>query len=167
MTLYEIKNEYIEALENISIDEETGEVKGVEELDKIKDEFDAKAENVALYIKNLNALIYDIHEEEKALAARRRSATAKMNRLKAYLGDCMMQAGIDKFENGKMRISFRRSEAVEVDDEFVSWAQNSNADDFLNFSKPTANLTAIKEAMKNGIFFEHAEIVEKQNIQIK
>ena len=84
MTLYEIKQKYLDAMNNISVDEETGEILGLEELSSIEGEFDDKAENVSLYIKNLVAEANAIKTEENNLKARRERLTKRADKLERY-----------------------------------------------------------------------------------
>lgn len=65
-----------------------------------------------------------------------------------------------------MAISYRKSTAVELDDNFVEWAQE-NADDLLTYKAPEPNKTAIKDRLKEGGELSHATLVERQNISIK
>ena len=46
-TLYEITKEYLDVLDNLEVDEETGEITGAERLDEMEGSFDQKAEAVA------------------------------------------------------------------------------------------------------------------------
>ena len=60
-------------------------------LTGIEEEFNVKAENLAQYIKCLKAEAQDIDEEMKKLKARRDSRNKRIERLKAYLMDCMQK----------------------------------------------------------------------------
>ena len=111
-SLYEITREYLEALDHLEIDEETGEILNAEELDKLAGAFDEKVESVACYIKNLTAFAGDLKEEEANLAKRRKSAEKKVDYLKTFLSSCMDAAGRDKFNGVKANVSFRKSVAV-------------------------------------------------------
>lgn len=51
MTLYEIKEDILKAINNIEIDEDTGEIMNTDALDDLQEQFSDKAENIALYIK--------------------------------------------------------------------------------------------------------------------
>ena len=70
--------------------------------------------------------------------------------------------GASKFETAKVKLSFRASEAVEITD------QNEIPKDFLVEKVTVApDKAAIKAAIKNGIYIPGAEIVRKENLQIK
>lgn len=165
MKLYEIENDYLSLLEAI----ENGEVpeEGIADtLEAVKGEIEAKADNIACLLKTLNAEIVAINAEELKLRERRRVKEAAHDRLKAYLSDSLQRLGIDKIETARNAISFRKSEAVEIPDGFVDWAVK-NRDDLVTYGKPKANLTEIKKILKDGGVIEGAQLVVRQNIQIK
>lgn len=169
MTLYDINSKIIEIIERgFIVDEETGEViDSAEEVNaKLEElEFDrtSKIENIALYIKNLEAQTTSIKNEENALAERRKAKERRIEHLKSYLTSSMVAAGEDGIETSKVCISFRKSEPVIVDEEKLDKA----------FIKETVKVerkpdkVAIKKAIKSGVAVEGAYIEVKQNIQIK
>lgn len=161
-TLYEITDKYLKVLDNLEIDEETGEILNAEELDKLAGAFDEKVESVACYIKNLTAFAGDLKEEEANLAKRRKSAEKKVDYLKTFLSSCMDAAGRDKFNGVKANVSFRKSVAVQIDDE-------STLPDAFKVETVTVkpDKTAIKKAIQDGAEVSGASLVENRNIQIK
>ena len=166
MKLYEIANEYlalVEAIENEEIPEEAV----ADTLEAITAEIEDKADNIACLMKSLNAEALAIREEEKRLAKRRQAKERVAERCKEYLSDMLQKVGIDKVETTRNKITFRKSEAVEVDEvAFINWAM-TNRDDLLTYSAPTANKTEIKKALKDGAEIVGAVLRVNQNIQIK
>lgn len=164
-TLYELS----EAIRNFKfeIDEETGEITNIDELNDIKMEFNEKNENIIRYIKNLDAESEAIRNEEKALAERRKSKENKIEWLKKYLAATMEINGKDKLEYTSGVASFRKSKAVEVDNEFVKWALLNNENQYLTMKEPTPNKTEIKNAITNGLEIPFARIIENKNLGIK
>ena len=71
-TLYEITDKYLKVLDNLEIDEETGEILNAEELDELSGAFEEKSEAVACYIKNSEVFIGNLKAEEANLAKRRK-----------------------------------------------------------------------------------------------
>ncbi|MFR9051319.1 MAG: siphovirus Gp157 family protein, partial [Hominilimicola sp.] len=63
-------------------------------------------------------------------------------------------------------ISYRKSTAVEVDDEFIDYAMKNN-NDLLTFKRPEPNKTVIKGMLQGGFDIPHAELVERNNMSIK
>lgn len=168
MTLYDINSKIIEIIERgFIVDEETGEVIDTAEevnakLEELEFDRTSKIENIALYIKNLEAQATSIKNEENALAERRKAKERRIEHLKSYLTSSMVAAGEDGIETSKVCISFRKSEPVIVDEEKLDKA----------FIKETVKVerkpdkVAIKKAIKSGVAVEGAYIEVKQNIQI-
>lgn len=158
MNLYEI-NEAITSC----IDMETGEIIDMEKLNQLEMERDSKIEGVALWIKNLKAEADAIKAEREKLAERERAAENKVEGLKRYLSDALCG---QKFETPRVKCSFRKSNAVVVDDEFMDWAKN-NHDEFLRYKEPEINKTAIKQAIEAGTEVMHAQIENRTSLVIK
>ena len=72
----------------------------------------------------------------------------------------------NKFATSKVAISYRKSTAVEVDDEFIDYAMKNN-NDLLTFKRPEPNKTVIKGMLQGGFDIPHAELVERNNMSIK
>ena len=76
MKLFDI-NEAIERCvldgENV-VDTETGEVLDVETLNNLKMAFNEKAENIAMFIRNLDAEVTALKEQKNIFAARQKAA---------------------------------------------------------------------------------------------
>lgn len=157
MTLYEI-NEAIRNFE-LNIDEETGELLNADELDALELEKEVKIENIALWIKDLNAEADAIKAEEKNLKQRREATENKAEQLKKYL---VYALNGDKFKTSKVSISYRKSESVEVYDE------DAIPRDYLT-EKVTYSVdkTMLKSLLKAGQELDGVRLVEKNNIQVK
>lgn len=160
MNLYEINNEILSL-----VDEETGEILDFERFDQLNMEKDKKTENIALWIKNLNADSDMLKKEIDNLKDRKNRAERKEEQLRKYLS--YMLDG-QSFETSKVACSFRKSTSVQVDDEqsFVNWAME-NRKDLLSFKQPTISKTEIKNCLKAGEIIEGARLVENNNLQIK
>lgn len=158
--LYEIDQEIFEC-----VDQETGEILDVEKLNELQMERDKKIEKVALWYKNLVSDATAYKAEKEAFAEREKAAKNKAESLKNWLG---LALNGSKLTTEKVAITFRKSEAVEIEDEeaFVKWAYDFN-DELLSFKDPTPNKTAIKNELKLGVEITGAHLVERQNIQIK
>lgn len=159
MTIYEIDN----AITNL-IDPETGEILDFEAFDGLQMERGKKIENMALWYKELNAESAAIRNEERTLAERRKALENKAEHLADYLA--RITDG-QKFETPRAAISWRRSTAVELDDDFVMWAK-ANASWTLKPPKdPEPDKNVIKNALKNGENVYGARLVERYNMQVK
>ena len=156
-TLYEINQSILDAL-NRAIDPETGELLDCSEIDSLQVERQDKLEAYALLVKNLDAESKAIREEEKSLAVRRQQKERTIESLKQTLS---MELDGQKLETSRVKVSWRKSQSVNVSD----WKLLT--EEFLRFSDPKPDLTAIKESLKQGFEVDGAELVENQNIQIK
>lgn len=164
--LYEIKKD-IEDLLNAVTDPDTGEVVDLDAIDSLLLERDQKIENVALYAKDVHAMWVAIMDEITTLQQRADRLKNTEDGLKIYLSNELQG---EKFSTSKCDIGFRRSEAVEVDDDFIAWA--SNIDNLaLHYLKRketvTADKMAIKQYLKSGGTLQHCKLVTKNNITIK
>lgn len=154
MKLYEIDQAIYEC-----IDMETGEIIDCEKLDALQMERDSKLDNLACWYKQLTAEAEAIKVEKTALAERQKSKENQAERLKSYLSDMLNG---QKFETPHVVISWRKSESINVLDE------TAIADDFVEIIQSRKiDKTAIREAFKKGIPVVGAELVKKNNIQIK
>lgn len=145
------------------IDTETGEVTDEEAFDALQMERDVKVENIGLLLKNTVAEAKAIKEEEQALAARRKTAENKVERLKNLLAYALHG---EKFSTPKLKVSYRNSRVVNIDPQFIEWAE-INADDLLTYSEPKVNKTAVRDAIDSGRDIKFAAIETKQNMQVK
>lgn len=158
MNIYEIDNAMFSL-----IDEETGEIKDYEAFEELQMQREEKIENTALWYKNLIAESKAIREEEKALAERHKSLEHRAESLKNFVNQTLQG---NKFATSKVAISYRKSTAVEVDDEFIDYAMKNNSD-LLTYKQPEPNKAVIKEMLQGGFDIPHAELVERNNMSIK
>ena len=140
-TLYEITDKYLKVLDNLEIDEETGEILNAEELDELSGAFEEKSEAVACYIKNSEVFIGDLKAEEANLAKRRKQTEKRIDYLKNVL---------------------TASVAVSIDDE-----KALPADFVVETVTTKPDKTAIKKAIQSGQEVSGASLVENRNLQIK
>lgn len=157
-TLYEIEQEILSC-----IDEESGEVIDFEKLDALALERDRKLENIALWVKNLEADAKAYKEEKDSFEQKRKAAENRANSLKAYLTSYL--AGTS-FKTQKINISFRSSKAAEVYD-LDALMRYDDCDIYLKYEDPKPDKKAIKDAISEGIEIPGCRIVENSNIQIK
>ena len=157
MTLFDINKAILEF--DYEIDEETGEILNAEELDALELARDEKIEGVGLWIKNLQAEAEAVKKEKDAMADRQRRLEKKAESLKNYLAWALKG---EKFSTPRIAMSWRKSESVLIPDEALL------DDRFVNIQmtkKPDKKL--IKDTLKAGLEVPGAELVTKQNLQIK
>ena len=156
-SIYQIRRE-IEDFE-YECDPETGELLNALEWDKLNMAYEEKVENIACFIKNLTIDIADFKAEEANLAARRKTLERKAEFLKRLLLDNMDG---QKFSTVKCAVSFRKSEAVQVDD-----VNHIPAEMLRIKTTYEPDKTAIKAAIKSGREINGCKLVENTSIQIK
>lgn len=168
MKLYEIATDYenlMAAIENGDIPEDAV----IDTLESITSLLEDKADNIACLIKNLTAEAEAIKAEEDRLKARRTAKLNRAERLTSYLSDILQRSGYTNIETARNVISFRKTPPKVVFDNesaFIEWAR-VNADNYLNYGKPTVNKTAIKAAIDSGTKIEGVRVESSQNISIK
>lgn len=165
MKLYKLANEYLELMDLFENDEL--EIDAISDtLEAIEGEIEVKADNIACLLKELDADCEAIRAEERRLAERRRTKERAYERIKQYLSEELLRIGMAKVETARNKITFRKSESVDVTSDFLAWAADNRAD-LLTYAEPTANKTEIKKALKEGAEIVGATLVTKNNIQIK
>lgn len=161
MKLYEIEEKIIEAFER-AVDVETGEIldaEAFEELDKLNIMRDDKIEGVLLWIKNLCAEAEALKTEKQAFEARQKQVTNKMESLKRYISGVLNG---EKFKTTRVAVTWRKSEAVEYIGNVFALPE-----DCLTCKEPTVNKAELKKHLKAGEVIPGAELVVRNNIQIK
>jgi hypothetical protein len=152
--LYEIEQAILDC-----IDEDTGEVIDLERLNQLSIDRQIKIDNIACWYKQLVAEAVAIENEIKILSERKDSKKGKAENLKYFLSDILYGA---KFESSRNRITWRQSDEVRILDETVIPDKYKTEKIEVNISK-----TDIKKAIKNGLAISGAELIYKNNIQIK
>ena len=109
LSLYEINEKILNF--RYEIDEETGEILNIDELDKLNMAFDEKIENLCLYAKSLRAEASAIKDEEKNLKERREAKERKADNIEDYISRNLQGK---KFETARVKVSWRKSESVEI-----------------------------------------------------
>lgn len=138
-------------------------------IEGIETEFDDKAVNIAMFIKNLSAEAESIKVEKLKLEKRQKAKENKVKRLKAYLLEQMNLLGKKKIESSCVAVSTRNNaESVLVSDEdkLIEYLEENN-DTLLKYSKPELNRTAIKRALQDNNKIPFATLQRTQSIIIK
>lgn len=162
MTLYEINSQIIDFMNNIEIDEETGEIlTDMSMLDQLQVAHDEKIENIALFIKNTEADCDAIKKEEASLAKRRKAKENLINRLKSALSDDLQGS---KFETPRCKISFRKSTSTEVDEEEFLKYHKDLCTKVESYKYSKADL---KKMVQGGTALHGVKLVENKSISVK
>lgn len=160
MNLYEIDYRMQQCIN------EDGEV-DTEQLASLEMQRNEKIENIAMWIKNLNAEGDMLDNEIKSLRSRLEAKKKKADSLKKYLAQFLDGA---KFETARVQCSFRKSRALEFDvpeKAYAEYLTEKKLFKYLTYEDPKVNKKALTEAIKGGITFDGCRIAEKNNIHIK
>jgi len=151
MTLYEIDAAIMACLN------EDGEVIDPVKMGELQMERADKIENVALLSKNLEAEADMIDAEIKRLTERKRANLKKAESCRKWVGFALEG---QKFSTGKVAISYRKSQAVNIiDPEKVPAAWYK--------AKYEIDKATIKDALKNGEVVPGAVLEERNNVVIR
>lgn len=153
MSLYDIENAILDC-----VDLESGEIIDCERLAELQMERDTKVQNIALWIKNLEAEAEAYKKEKESFDKKKSVAENKAKSLKEYLSGYL---GGQPFKSIKVNVSFRASDSVNITD------ISKIPEQFLKVAEPTADKAEIKKLLKAGTAVAGAELITKNNIQIK
>jgi len=162
MNIYQIQHEYL-LLVNQIIDN-GGEVTPQQELNLqiTRDQLQDKGTNYAFVIKKLDAECDIIDAEIKRLSELKKVRQNACERLKANISNAMQIFEVDKIESPLIKLSFRKSQSVNVAD------VNSLPNEYKTIKvTEQADKMKIKQALLNGEKIEGCEIINSQNLQIK
>jgi len=166
MNLYEITQDFNELLDLLSQAQETNDQEQISLIESAleisQDNFKDKATNYVKFIRSEEVSLIAIDEEIKRLTALKKSKVSKIDNLEARLSNSMQSIGLDKYDLGLFKLSFRKSTSVEVlDIELLS-------DDFKRIKTTVdADKIAIKKAIESGVTVEGASLKTSQSLQIK
>ena len=154
MSLYTINQQILEC-----IDLSTGEILDTAAFDQLQMERDEKIENIALWIKSLKADALAYKNEKDAFAEKQKRAENKAESLTKYLASVLNGK---KFKSVRAEVSYRKSTSVLVDETKLSakWMREVPA-------THVVDKVEITKAIKAGENIEGAELIERNNIQVR
>lgn len=164
--LYEISEDlerFAEALEEGEIPEEAI----ADTLEALQMEAVEKVDSILSLYKHYAACAKGIKEEADNLLKRQKAYVKKAEGLISYIGVCLNKMGVDKFENSRHKLTYRKSEAVELANEaaFIDWARDNLPGAVITSEK--ASLSVIKDAIYEGAEIPGAKIIVRLNPQVK
>jgi hypothetical protein len=166
MNLYTITQDFNDLLDMLNQAQEEGNQEQISLIESgleiTQDNFKDKATNYVKFIRSEEAGLSAIDEEIKRLTALKKSKVSKIDNLEARLSNSMQSIGLDKYDLGLFKLSFRKSTSVEVlDIELLS-------DDFKRLKTTVdADKVAIKKAIEAGQEVTGVSIKHSASLQIK
>ena len=171
MKLYEI-NEQIERLtDQITFDEETGEI--LCDIDAITAEMNALQmekksvlEYLAKLVLNLRAEAAAIKAEEIRLRERRTRLGKKEDRLMAILD---RECNGEKTDLGVATVSYRKTNRMEITDsgEALFWLREFGYTDCYKTPAPEISKSEVKKLVKSGVEVPGCELVEDYSCSLR
>jgi len=155
-TLYELTGIY-QQIYDMDMDDETKQ-DTLESIDWTED-FENKVEGYVKVIKNLDADIEVRKNEIDRVKKLNDADKSKKERMKIDLATSMELTGHEKVDTTLFKVSFRKSEAVEVDDLLLPEAYK--------VATWKADKERLKEDLKNGLEISGAELVKRKNLNIR
>lgn len=162
--LYEISSEYRNAsdrLVDLQLDEQTI----ADTLESLSGDLEAKCQNVAFIIRNMESLAEQIKQAEQQMATRRKAIENRAENIRNYLLRNMELCEISKIETPWFKISIRQNPAsVVVDCDALIPAE------FMRQPEPpapTPDKKMIKSAIESGIEVPGVHLEKTTRIEIK
>ena len=157
MNLYELSQNYL-AVQDMDLEPEVLK----DTLDSIEEAFEDKAENIAKWIRNLEADKKAFEEEEKRFKEKKQAADNRIKSLKLYLEDNMRLTGKTKFKAGFFSFAIQNNKpSVEVFDEALIPKQ------FLIAQPVKIDRAGIAELLKAGEEVPGAELKHSSGLRIR
>jgi hypothetical protein len=162
LTLYQIEQNYLQIAEQLI--DNGGEISPElsEQLAITEEQLQNKSVAYSFVIKEMDGEVEIIDNEIKRLQAMKKARESASQRLKDNIKEAMDLFQIDEIKTLLVKINFRKSESVEVDDVNALPAA-------YKVVKVTeqADKAAIKAALKDGIEVKGCRIEQHRNLQIK
>lgn len=124
-----------------------------------------KLENCCKYIKNQEAVIAGLKEEEKRLSTKRKAAENGIERLKKLMQMAMTTAGEKKLPCGTFTVSLQKNpESVVMDEQCIE----NIPEEYLKYKDPEIDRAKIKEHLKAGVNLEGiAHLEQSEGLRIR
>ena len=160
MNLFNIQQQYLSLAHQLSEGEVTPELE--QELIINQEQLQEKAVNYGYVIKQLGHEVNAVNEEIKRLQDIKKRNEKAIERMETAISNAMQLYGIEKVDSSFLKLSFRKSESVEIVNEAQLLPEFTTTK-----TTVTPNKVAIKDALKRGEVVEGAVLVENKNLQIK
>ena len=171
MKLYEINEEILRLTDQITVDEETGEIAGdvdavCAQIDALQMERRSILEYLAKLVLNLRADITALKAEEERLRDRRSRLEKKVERLLQILD---RECDGEKTELGVATLQYRKTSRVEVLDaaKAVSWLKRRKLTDCFRIPAPEVAKAAVKKLLTAGTMVPGCSLVEDRSYSLK
>lgn len=163
-TLFDLAAEYREAADKLAELDLPDEVVR-DTLESLSGDLSAKATNIAAMCANWAALVAQIRDAEQRMAERRRKLEQRAERVRGYLLDAMLYAGIERIDSPHFALAVKSNPpSVEVDD------ARQLPPEYLRTPEPAApepDKARIRAALASGHDVPGARLVQTRRIDIR
>lgn len=130
-------------------------------LENIDDEIETKADNIAKVLRDFDGDIEALKFEEERLAKKRKAIENRQKQLKEYLQNAMIVLDKRKFKTDLFSFNIQRNApSLKILDE------SKIPEDYYKIERQL-NKNDLKEAVKNGLFEDAAELVQTESLRIR
>lgn len=159
MNLYELGSAY-QNVKNM-VDDLPEDV-FLDTLSAIEEPLNDKAENIARFIKNLEAEADVYRKESQKMTEKATARTNKAKRMKIYLQESLELAGLDKVKGDLFTVSIQNNpQSVEVLNE------NVIPKNYFVEQNPQLDKKALLADLKGGVQVEGVEIKQSRSLRIR
>jgi hypothetical protein len=161
-SIYNLQSEYIDLMNQIEDNEGELTPELSAQLDITKEQLEDKATSYCYLTKQLDADTDQIDAEIKRLQALKSAKAKLQEELKNRVAEAMQRFGIEKIEKNNLKLSFRKSESLLIDDDakvpnqFVKIKMTESVDK-----------VKLKEYIQSGNKINGILVITNQNLQIK
>ena len=133
-----------------------------EEFDNLEGEYTYMVENIAKRIRALTATHDALDAEAKRLKARAATVKRKVDWLRGYVADSMLDLGHDKIEGDVLNVGLSRNRRVEIDSEA------DVPDEFKTVAETvTVRKAEIRQALLDDRTVAGARLIETHSLRIR
>ncbi|MGL5595730.1 siphovirus Gp157 family protein [Cetobacterium sp.] len=164
MKAYEIANGMIDTLDIFLESEQSeGDRENYEFVMKfLKDELQSKSSNIIKYIRNVSLEVEILSQEEDRLEKLRKQKEKKVNSLKKYLTDILLNLDKNKIETELGNLGLRKSVSVAIDNlEIIPKKYIQKKVELI----PDKRM--LSEVLKQGKNIKGAHLEDKYSLQIR
>lgn len=162
--LFDLAAEYRQAADKL-VDLELPDEVVRDTLESISGPLEAKAGGIAAMVADMEVLADNIRQAERRMAERRRALEARAERVRDFLLNAMLYAGVTRIESPFVSLAVRTNPpAVEINEPGLIPAE------FMRQPEPpppVVDKVAIKAALSSGQDVPGAHLVQRKRLEVR
>lgn len=160
-TLYELKEKYklvADMMNDIDVDEQTI----LDTLESIGDEIEEKADNYAKIIQSSKGMVTALESEIKRLTERKTAVSNKIDRLKKFLEESMIETGKTKFKTNLFSFGIQKNPpSVQITEGTVL------PDKYYIPQEPKTDKKSLIADIKAGAEIKGVKLIQTESLRIR